>query len=404
MSNNASPCFLTVRQGPDVGRVYPITGSVVTIGRHAGNQIVINDSRVSRHHARLTSQNGAIIAQDLNSANGTWINHQKIASPVRLQNGDMLGLGPEIQLEFHDAAAANDATVLVGHSAPVALGLAPAPGPIVSQPPPKTKNTFTVVVGAAMALIIAVLLFVAGGLLLYRGSGGFLAAAPTATFTATATATTASTYTPYPTYTPAPTEPPTATPYPTYTPVPTEPPTATPYPTYTPYPTPLPTATPYPTYTPAPAKVVVVQPTEPPATATSPAPPTATPPPPFTLTLGNNVGYEPWGKPGNPDGCGAPYDDRIEVRRFTAQVLLTNNSKQFIGEDWWPTFLSGSGAAVPSCWYYYNNVVVEPGETVDVTYATYLPKGDYVRAMVFDILGQTAVICLNGGGQQIPCP
>jgi hypothetical protein len=200
-----------------------------------------------------------------------------------------------------------------------------------------------------------------------------------------------------------PTEPPTATPYPTYTPVPTEPPTATPYPTYTPYPTPEATATPYPTYTPVPQKVIVVQATTPPQ-PTAPPPPTATLPPAFTLSLGSNVSYEPWGKPGDPDGCGPPYDDRIEVRRFTVQVLLTNNSKQYIGEDWWPTFLSASGAGVPSCWFYYNNVVVEPGETADVTYATYLPKGDYVKAMVFPILGQTHTVCLNPGGQQIPCP
>jgi hypothetical protein len=110
------------------------------------------------------------------------------------------------------------------------------------------------------------------------------------------------------------------------------------------------------------------------------------------------------GANGRPDGCGPPYDDRIEVRRFTAEVILTNNSKQFIGEDWWPTMLSASGVGVPSCWFYYNNGVVEPGETTNVTYTTYLPKGDYVKAMVFPILGQTAVICLGPNGQEVTCP
>ena len=158
-----------------------------------------------------------------------------------------------------------------------------------------------------------------------------------------------------------------------------------------------------PNFTPVP-QPVAPQPAPPTAmpTATS-VPPTPTPPPPYIITLGSNVHYEPWGNPGNPDGCKGPYDDRIEVRRFYAQVLLTNNSDNFVAEGWGPTFLTASGAGAPSCVFYYDNLVVEPRESIDVTYGTHIQVGDYVKALVFNVLGHTEVICLTPGGQQTQC-
>jgi hypothetical protein len=139
-------------------------------------------------------------------------------------------------------------------------------------------------------------------------------------------------------------------------------------------------------------------------TSTPVSPPTATPVPPYTIILGGNVHYEPWGSPGNPNGCGGPYDDERPVRRFYLQVLLTNNSRRYISEGWGPTFISASGASLPTCVFYYENLVVDPGETIDVTYGTHLPTGDYVKALVFDILNHTEVICLSPGGTKISCP
>jgi hypothetical protein len=407
MSYN-TPWHLTMRQGPYPGKVYPLNEGVVTIGRSSDNLLVIDDPRVSRHHVRLSLQQDGVVVEDLNSANGTWVNNMKITTPVRVQNGDFINLGPEIQLELVTSSHQDQETMLAapGQMVPAA----PVYAPVQTTPTAETAsagsgNWLTMGVIGALGVVIIILLLIAGGLLLYRGQTMLSASAVTFTPTPTilSTATEAPTYTPYPTYTTVPTEASTATPYPTYTPVPTEPPTATPYPTYTPFPTEPPTATPYPTYTPAPAKVVVVQSTQPPATPTSPVPPTPTSAPLYTISLGNNVHYEPWGNPGDPEGCKGPYDDRIEVRRFYAQVLLTNNSTRFIGEEWGPTFISASGAGLPTCVFYYNNLVVEPGETIDVTYGTHLQVGDYVKTLVFDIQGYTEAVCLNPGGQQIPC-
>jgi len=206
--------------------------------------------------------------------------------------------------------------------------------------------------------------------------------------------------TPYPTYTPVPTDVPTATPYPTYTPVPTEVPTASPYPTYTPYPTWASTATPYPTYTPYPTAT----PRPPSAQTPTDTPlPTATVLPPYSVTLGRNVTYEPWGRPLDPGGCKGPYDDESPVRRFTVEVILTNNSNRFIPDHWTPTFVSASGRPLPTCIWYYNNTAVQPDETINVTFATHLETDDWVSALVFDELGYGLAVCLNPSGQMASC-
>jgi hypothetical protein len=179
-------------------------------------------------------------------------------------------------------------------------------------------------------------------------------------------------------------------------------PTATPYPTYTPYPTPQPTATPYPTYTPYPTPTAFVPPTQPRPTDT-PAPTVASLPP-YSVTLGRNVIYEPWGRPLDPDACSGPYNDESPVRRLTVEVMLTNNSNQSIPHNWWPTFLSASGQALETCAWMYDDMSVQPGETANVTFATHMEAYDWVTAMVFDELGYTTTLCLNPSGQMVACP
>ncbi|MBN1658268.1 MAG: FHA domain-containing protein, partial [Anaerolineae bacterium] len=89
---------LTVQQGPNRGQSYSLQGGTVTIGRQGDNQVVVDDSKVSRHHARLVWQGDSYVVHDLGSANGTWVNHQRIQGPTRLNPGDTLGLSPDIAL------------------------------------------------------------------------------------------------------------------------------------------------------------------------------------------------------------------------------------------------------------------------------------------------------------------
>jgi sigma-B regulation protein RsbU (phosphoserine phosphatase) len=63
-----------------------------TIGRHADNNLVLRDNRVSRNHARISAANGAYVLEDLNSRHGTWINGERVARHV-LRNSDRIDFG-----------------------------------------------------------------------------------------------------------------------------------------------------------------------------------------------------------------------------------------------------------------------------------------------------------------------
>ena len=67
---------------------------VITIGRSSENNIVINDAKVSRTHLQLVqNDNGICSVVDLNSANGTFVNGQKITGEVHLQPHDVIRIG-----------------------------------------------------------------------------------------------------------------------------------------------------------------------------------------------------------------------------------------------------------------------------------------------------------------------
>lgn len=67
---------------------------VITIGRSSENNIVINDAKVSRTHLQLVqNDNGVCSVVDLNSANGTFVNGQKITGEVHLQPHDVIRIG-----------------------------------------------------------------------------------------------------------------------------------------------------------------------------------------------------------------------------------------------------------------------------------------------------------------------
>ena len=394
---------LNVQQGPNAGNAYPLHGETMTIGRGSDNQIILDDPQVSRSHARLTWQGNTYLLEDLGSVNGTWVNGARIKSPVLLRPGDSIAVGQSVSLTISDRPQAANPTPY-----PTAY---PAQAGAVPAGQAGTRWGWIVAALVTGALLVALAVVAIALLLPGRGDSptansstqtAQVAAAVVITATPSPThtplPTVPPTYTPYPTYTPVPTDPPTYTPYPTYTPVPTDPPTYTPYPTYTSPPTAPPTYTPYPTYTPFPTKKPAAPKPNPTATPT----PTKEPPPPYTIDI-NKVEPEPWGRPRNADGCNGPYNDRDPVRRFTIEVILTNNSNRYIPDGWAPDFYSAKGEAPPTCIWYYDNTAVEPGEVIYVTFATHVESDDWVRAMVFDELGYQVTVCFNAAAQVVSC-
>ncbi len=70
----------------------PIGSRPVTIGRGPDNDIHIDNLAVSTHHAKVYSDTGRIIIEDLNSLNGTFLNNQRITKAF-LKSGDKALIG-----------------------------------------------------------------------------------------------------------------------------------------------------------------------------------------------------------------------------------------------------------------------------------------------------------------------
>ena len=72
---------------------YVVLGEkTTTIGRHSGNDCVIDDPFTSRRHAKIQYENGNYVLYDLDSSTGTFINKERITRRV-LQDGDIITLG-----------------------------------------------------------------------------------------------------------------------------------------------------------------------------------------------------------------------------------------------------------------------------------------------------------------------
>ncbi|MEM4234830.1 MAG: FHA domain-containing protein, partial [Candidatus Methanomethylicaceae archaeon] len=100
-----------MRSGPTPGKVYPLEGDVITIGRDPANTIHINDAEVSRRHARLEKRDNAYVIQDLGSTNGTFVNGVRLSGMQVLNPGDQISLGENIHLTY-EAVVDPNATVI----------------------------------------------------------------------------------------------------------------------------------------------------------------------------------------------------------------------------------------------------------------------------------------------------
>jgi hypothetical protein len=80
----------------NVKEYYPL-GEMISIGRSGNNKIVLKDPYISKNHLKIVEDEGDFYVEDLNSANGTYINGEKIMDAVKIKNGDRIKIG---QVEF----------------------------------------------------------------------------------------------------------------------------------------------------------------------------------------------------------------------------------------------------------------------------------------------------------------
>jgi pSer/pThr/pTyr-binding forkhead associated (FHA) protein len=94
---------LVVVRGATAGETLELSAEVTTVGRQKGNDLVLDDVTVSRHHALFTvTASGRVTVRDLNSLNGTYVNGSRVEE-VTLRTFDEVQIG-KFKLTFVAAA------------------------------------------------------------------------------------------------------------------------------------------------------------------------------------------------------------------------------------------------------------------------------------------------------------
>lgn len=86
------------------GRQFPLATPGLTLGRHTDCDVYVPDRRASRRHAEISWDGETCTLRDLGSANGTFLNGRRIATPQVLHDGDEIAVASAV-FTFHDPEA-----------------------------------------------------------------------------------------------------------------------------------------------------------------------------------------------------------------------------------------------------------------------------------------------------------
>jgi pSer/pThr/pTyr-binding forkhead associated (FHA) protein len=126
---------LVIRSGPNPGKAFELATDSVSIGREANNDIVIQDTEISRNHARIIRRGGGYILEDLGSTNGSFINSQQVSSPRAIVPGDEIGFGGNVVVVLEGEGTAATVAASTARGQPAARQPAPPPQPRFNTPP-----------------------------------------------------------------------------------------------------------------------------------------------------------------------------------------------------------------------------------------------------------------------------
>ncbi|PYQ30540.1 MAG: hypothetical protein DMF56_06945 [Acidobacteria bacterium] len=91
---DAARQWALVNVKPETNEKHAITGDSVMVGRDRTCAIVLSHPAVSRRHARITLSGTAPLLEDLQSANGTYVNNTRVERVV-LKPGDIVRFGAD---------------------------------------------------------------------------------------------------------------------------------------------------------------------------------------------------------------------------------------------------------------------------------------------------------------------
>jgi serine/threonine-protein kinase len=94
MAAMGSPSWVLVPVKNENSEKHPISGESIMVGRDRTCSIVLSHPAVSRRHARITLNGSAWVLEDLQSANGTYVNNTRV-DKVKLKAGDVVRFGAD---------------------------------------------------------------------------------------------------------------------------------------------------------------------------------------------------------------------------------------------------------------------------------------------------------------------
>lgn len=90
---------LHILQGPDRGKKFELPADEPQLIGRSSESLPLTDGTVSRRHAELTPDDGRWFLRDLESANGTFVNGEKLdGNPLQLSPGDQIRCGSTLIL------------------------------------------------------------------------------------------------------------------------------------------------------------------------------------------------------------------------------------------------------------------------------------------------------------------
>lgn len=96
----AKKAYILFLTGPLVGKIHLLESGATSLGRANDVDIVINDTRISRHHISIHTHGNKVAIEDLGSTNGTYVNGHRIKGTAPLNDGDKIQLSSNTIFKF----------------------------------------------------------------------------------------------------------------------------------------------------------------------------------------------------------------------------------------------------------------------------------------------------------------
>jgi pSer/pThr/pTyr-binding forkhead associated (FHA) protein len=117
---SAPKLWLTLQTGETRGTIVEVAGDEFLIGRGSSCDLVLDDPKASRSHAKISLQGRRPTLQDLGSANGTFVNGHRVRAPLGFSASEPQG---RVELAGDEVVQIGDTMMTVSLVDPALIAL-----------------------------------------------------------------------------------------------------------------------------------------------------------------------------------------------------------------------------------------------------------------------------------------